>query len=98
MTDEDEEDVAIFDVRMAELKAGGDATLPGEVARLMLDGDSLLKALRTWRGQTQIDLEFKTTLSQSYISDLESGKKQGTPEMLRKIAAALEIEPRWLGA
>ncbi len=42
----------------------------------MLSDDSLLKALRTWRGQTQIDLEFKTTLSQSYISDLESGKSR----------------------
>jgi DNA-binding Xre family transcriptional regulator len=96
--DEDEEDVAIFDARMAELKKDEAAVLPQEVAQLMLNGDSLLKALRKWRDQTQLYLEFKTGLSQSYISDLESGKKQGTPETLRKIAAALEIEPKWLGA
>jgi hypothetical protein len=96
--DEDEEDVAIFDARMAELKNGQAEVLPPEVAQFMLNGDSLLKALRKWRDQTQLYLEFKTGLSQSYISDLESGKKQGTPESLRKIAAALEIEPKWLGA
>lgn len=95
--DEDEEDVAIFDARMAELQSGGAAALPREVAQLMLNGDSLLKALRKWRDQTQLYLEFKTGLSQSYISDLESGKKQGTPETLRKIADALQIEPKWLG-
>lgn len=95
--DEDEEDVAIFDARMAELQSGGAAPLPREVAQLMLNGDSLLKALRKWRDQTQLYLEFKTGLSQSYISDLESGKKQGTPETLRKIADALQIEPKWLG-
>ncbi|HLJ70062.1 MAG TPA: helix-turn-helix transcriptional regulator [Roseiarcus sp.] len=95
--DEDEEEAAIFDARIAELRANEAETLPQEITQLMLNGDSLLKALRKWRDQTQLCLESKTGLSQSYISDLESGKKQGTPETLRKIAAALQIEPKWLG-
>jgi hypothetical protein len=96
LLDEDSEDVAIFDERMAELRSGKAAFLPPEVSQLMLRGDSLLKALRKWRDQTQMYLEFKTGLSQSYISDLESGKKQGTPETLRKIAEVLDVDPAWL--
>jgi transcriptional regulator with XRE-family HTH domain len=45
---------------------------------------------------TQFDLVAKTDLSQGFLSDLESGKKQGTVETLGKIARALEIDPSWL--
>jgi len=43
---EDDEDVAIFDARMADLKAEDAAALPEDITRSMLNGDSLLKALR----------------------------------------------------
>jgi predicted transcriptional regulator len=95
-SDEDEEDVAIFDARMAELKVGKASILPQEVSAFIMRGDSLLKALRKWRGMTQFDLVAKTDLSQGFLSDLESGKKQGTVETLGKIARALEIDPSWL--
>src|SRR5450432_1308306 len=94
--DEDEEDAAIFDQRMAELKEGVAAHLPAEVTRFLLDGDSIFKALRKWRDLTQFDLVGLTGLSQGFISDLERGKKQGTPETLQKIASALNIETNWL--
>jgi predicted transcriptional regulator len=69
---------------MAELNAGGAALLPADVTRSMLEGDSVFKALRKWRDLTQIDLVGLTGLSQGFISDLESGKNQGTPETLQK--------------
>jgi DNA-binding XRE family transcriptional regulator len=94
--DEDTDDVAMFDARMAELQAGTDARLPAEVTALMLRGDPLAKALRKWRGLTQLDLAATTGLSQGYISDIEAGAKKGAPETLRKIAEALQIDPVWL--
>jgi transcriptional regulator with XRE-family HTH domain len=36
-----------------------------------------------------------TQLAQGYISDLESGKKKGAPETLKKIAIALKVDPAW---
>jgi transcriptional regulator with XRE-family HTH domain len=81
---------------MAELNAGGAALLPADVTRSMLKGASVFKALRKWRDLTQIDLVGLTGLSQGFISDLESGKKQATPETLQKIANALKIESNWL--
>ena len=94
--DEDEEDVAIFDERMAELKSEKASLLPAEVSKMMLRGDSLIKALRKWRELNQLDMVQLTGLAQGYISDLESGKKKGTPETLRKIATALKVDPAWL--
>ena len=94
--EEDAADVAIFDERMAALAAGTDVVLPAEVSAFMLKGDSLLKALRKWRGMTQMELAFRTGVAQGYISDLEARRKPGTVETLAKIAAALEVDPSWM--
>jgi transcriptional regulator with XRE-family HTH domain len=94
---EDDDDVAVFDTRMADLKAGFDARLPSEVSAAMLRGDTLIRALRRWKDVTQLQIAYKTTLTQGYISDLESGRKAGTPETLRQIAEALDVDPSWLG-
>lgn len=94
--DEDETDIAIYDARKAELAAGRDKRLPPEVGAAMLRGDSLLKALRNWRDMTQLQLSHRTNLGQGYISDLESGRRKGTPETLALIAKALEVDGNWL--
>lgn len=61
--DEDAADVAIYDARMADLAAGRDAVLPAEVSKIMLDGNSLLRSLRKWRGLTQADIAARTGLA-----------------------------------
>lgn len=93
---EDADDIAMFDARMAALNEGRDFELPLEVSRLMLRGDSLLKALRKWKHLTQGAVAHGAGVAQGYLSDLEAGKKQGTPETLATIAAALDVDPRWL--
>jgi transcriptional regulator with XRE-family HTH domain len=62
----------------------------------MLRGDSLLKALRNWRDITQMELSFRTNLSQNYISELESGRRKGTKETLALIAEKLNVDKSWL--
>ena len=94
--EEDADDVATYDARRAELAAGVDQPLPREVSVAMLRGDSLLKALRNWREITQMQLAFRTDLGQGYLSDLESGRRKGTPETLTAIANALDVPPEWL--
>jgi DNA-binding XRE family transcriptional regulator len=96
LAEEDEEDAAIFDERMAEIESGKVALLPPEVSQMMLRGDRLLKALRKWRNLNQLDLVRLTGLAQGYISDIESGKKKGTIETLKKLALALRVDPEWL--
>ena len=89
--DEDEADIAIYDAR----KAQSSARLPTEVSAFLLRGDSLLKAIRRWRDETQMHIEFKTGISQSFLSDLESGRRKGSAETLAKLAEVYEVPPSW---
>ena len=92
---EDADDVAIYDARKAELAAGG-VVLPPEVSAAILRGDSRLKAIRHWRDMTQRHLTCKTAISQGYLSDLETGRRTGTPETIARLAQALDVPIEWL--
>lgn len=92
---EEIEDVAIYDARKAEL-AAGHVVLPAEVSAAILRGDSRLKAIRKWRGETQLHLNFLTGIGQGYLSDLESGRRAGTAETIAKLAQALKVPVEWL--
>ncbi len=92
---EDAEDVALYDARKAERTAGA-AVLPPDVSAAVLRGDSRLKAIRRWREETQLRLAFKTDIGQGYLSDLENGRRTGTPETLAKLAEALDVPVAWL--
>jgi hypothetical protein len=92
---EDADDVAIYDARKADLAAGG-GVLPPEVSAAILRGESRLKAIRNWRGETQLHLNSITNIGQGYLSDLESGRRMGTPETIAKLAQALNVPVEWL--
>ncbi len=90
-------DAALFDERVADLKAGRDVVLPAEVSRLILKGATLPRALRKWRGVTQVQLAEMTGLAQSFLSELEAQEgKKGTAEAWTKIAQALDVPADWL--
>jgi hypothetical protein len=92
---EDDDDVATYDARKAELAAGG-VVLPPEVSAAILRGDSRLKAIRNSLGETQVHLSFMTGIGQGYLSDLERGRRTGTPETIAKLAQALKVPVEWL--
>ena len=92
---EDEDDIAIYDARKAELAAGSVA-LPPEVSAAILRGESRLRAIRGWRDETQLHLASKTGIGQGYLSDLESGRRIGTSETIAKLAEALDVPVDWL--
>lgn len=94
--EEDANDAAIFDERMADLAAGKASVLPEQISAAMLRGDSLLKAMRKWRGISQTDLAQSTGLGQGYLSDLKARRRKGTPETLTALAKALDVNPAWL--
>ena len=94
--DEDAELTAIFDERMAELAIRPDAALPAEVSAFLLSGDRLLRALRRWRKMTQGELARRAGLAQGYVSDLESGRREGPMETLASLARALDVRESWL--
>ena len=92
---EDAADVAIYDARKAELGAGG-VVLPPAVSAPIVRGDSRLKAIRNWRDETQLQLNFKTGIARGYLSDLGSGRRTGTADTIAKLAQALDVSAEWL--
>lgn len=86
------------DVGMARLVArarkqvaAGEPLLPKDVVDRLAKGESPVRVLREWRAVTQMYLSFKTGLSQGFISDIENGRRVGTPAALRKIADMLKV-------
>jgi len=93
--DEDAEDVAIYDARKADMEGSGEV-LPTEVSVAILRGDSRLKAIRNWRDVTQMEIATQTNIGQGYLSDLESGRRKGTPETLKLLAEFLDVPVKWI--
>jgi hypothetical protein len=73
-----------------EVSAGA-PLLPKEIVDRLANGENALRVLRDWRDVTQVYLSFKTNLSQGYISDIENGRRVGTPAALRQIANVLKV-------
>lgn len=71
--------------------AGGAPLLPKEFVDRLANGEKAVRVLREWRDVTQMHLSYKTNLSQGYISDIENGRRTGTPAALRRIANVLKV-------
>jgi hypothetical protein len=71
--------------------AAGMPLIPKEVVDRIANGENALRALRQWRGKTQLYVSHKTNIGQGYISDLESGRRRGTATALKKIADVLKV-------
>ena len=71
--------------------AAGAPLLPKQVVDRLAAGESPVRVLREWRDVPQMYLSFKTGLSQGYISDLETGRRNGTAAALRLVADMLKV-------
>jgi DNA-binding XRE family transcriptional regulator len=72
-------------------QAGRESLVPAEILRRELEGESPVKLWREHRGLTQQELAEKTGMSKPYISQIESGKRQGTIDTLAAIARVLDV-------
>ena len=71
--------------------AVGAPLLPKDVVDRLAKGDNPVRVFREWRDVPQMYLSFKTGLSQGYISDVETGRRNGTAAALRLIADVLKV-------
>lgn len=83
MTDEEIYDAA---------KAAAEEMFPAEAIERQLKGESPVKVCRDYRGLTQAQLAKKTGLSPMYVSQIETGRRQGSLIALRVIAEALAVD------
>jgi DNA-binding XRE family transcriptional regulator len=72
--------------------AGGKPTLPQDVLeQLTLGHENPIKIVRKYRGMTQGDLAEAAGISRPYLTEIETGKKDGSVRALKSIAGALDV-------
>ena len=82
------DDIKAYDAAKSE----GGEYFPSEVVYAVLGGANPVKTYREYRNLTQEDLAKKTKLSRAYIAQIETGKKNGSIESMKKIAKALNVD------
>ncbi|MGQ2970728.1 MAG: helix-turn-helix domain-containing protein [Allorhizobium sp.] len=76
---------------MARVRAG-EETWPAELVYELFETDSRIRTYRNYRKMTVSDLAAAAGISQPYLSEIESGKKTGSVDVLKRIAAALKVD------
>lgn len=71
--------------------AGREFLVPDEIMRRELAGESPIKLWREHRRLTQQELATRAGISKPYLSQLETGKRQGTVETLSALARSLAV-------
>lgn len=82
-------DRAAIDRALRENEAGD--TIPGDVVHGILDGAPRLRAWRQHRRLTLDGLAAKVGVTKGYLSQIENGRKSGTLDLVRRLAAALDV-------
>ena len=84
------QDIRDYDLAKAAIEAG-EELIPSSVVYAILDGENPIKVWREYRGLTQQQLAETADLSPAYLSQIESGKRTGTAEILKAIATVLNV-------
>ena len=85
------EDIRDYDSTKAAMDHGEMETIPSEVVYALLDGANPLKVWREYRGLSQHIVAEKAGISIPYLSQLETGKRKGSLEVLSAIANDLHV-------
>lgn len=87
---EDLEDLLAVRAHQARVAAGQDESIPGEFVHRLIDRENPIRVWRDYRGLSGKDLAAAAGISAAYLSELETGKKEGSIAVYRAIAKALK--------
>ncbi len=85
------DDITAFDMAEAALAAGEDELVPSAIVESLLGNVNAVKVWREYRGMSQAALADAASLSQAYIAQIETGKREGRIDAYRAIASALKV-------
>ena len=88
---EDARDLAKAREVEAAVAAGTTELIPAEMAERLFAGESPLRVWREHRGLTGSALAKLAGIPQSYVSEIENGKKPGSLDAMTKLARALKV-------
>jgi DNA-binding XRE family transcriptional regulator len=84
------DDLRAFDAAKQRI-AAGEELVPSQITYAILDGANPIRVWRVYRGLTQQQLADQAGIRKPYLSQLESGKRTGTTEVLNSLAQALGL-------
>lgn len=82
------DDVRAYDAA----KARHEETFPAAVADRLLNGENPILVFRSYRGLTQKELANSAHIARPYLAELETGRKQGSVAVLKRVSRALRVE------
>jgi len=85
------QDIRDYDSVKTAIEQGKEELIPGEVTFALLDSENPIKVWREYRGLTQQQLAEMVGISTQYLSQIETGKRTGTTEVLLSIAKVLRV-------
>ncbi len=88
----DQADVASAASVVRNIAAGRDEMVPVEFVERIIAGASPLRAWRELRGLSGKELAERAGLSAAYISEMETGKKDGSISAIKRIAEILKVD------
>lgn len=88
---EDAADVRAYDLIKRKLAAGEEELIPASIANRILDGENKVRVWREHRGLSARDLATKAEISTAYLSQIETGARDGTLDVMKRIATALGV-------
>jgi mRNA interferase RelE/StbE len=80
-------DIAAYDTAMTARGEG----MPGPVLARLVNGENAARVIREWRGLTQAEAARRAGLHRVQLHDIETGKKRGSVDTLKALAAALDV-------
>ncbi len=89
---DDLEDLLAVKAYEARVAAGESDSIPMEFVDRLIDGENPVRVWREVRGLSAKDLAAAAGISAAYISEIETGKKEGSISVLKAISKVLRID------
>ncbi|MDN5849719.1 MAG: helix-turn-helix transcriptional regulator, partial [Nitrococcus sp.] len=89
---EDTRDVALVDEFYERLGRGEAELVPSEVVDRLLAGETPVRVWRQFRGLTQQALADGAGISKNYLSQIETGQRDGRVRVLQALAKELGVD------
>ncbi len=84
-------DVAAYDEFHRKLAAGAEELIPAAFADRIMDGENKIRVWREFRNLSARELAEKAGISAAFLSQIESGARDGSFDTIKKIAVALDV-------
>ena len=86
------DDVAAYDRAKDALAAGDEELVPAAIVNAILDGENPVRVWRQHRGMSQVQLAEAADISQAYLAQIETRKREGTLGLYRSLADVLVVD------